>query len=140
MLETAGFMQARNQAKVAEMEGNLNAMQESARFTAEEADRKTALADAIASQRASAAGRGVSAFEGSPLAVIGETVRRSNVESERARFSSLADRAAGIYRARSRSENLKARSLLNFAKSIEQKAQGFPTKGTTSQQASAVLF
>lgn len=140
MLEVAGFMQARNQAKTIEAEGKLNALQEDVRITAEEADRKTLLADALASQAASAAGRGISAFEGSPLTVMAETSRRSQVEGERNRFSSEVAKQAGLYRARTASNQIKSQSLLQLGKDLESRASGFPTKGTTKEKVGAVLF
>lgn len=118
MLESLAYSQARNQAKTIRAEENLNARQEDARITAEEADRKTMLADALASQAASAAGRGVSAFEGSPLTVMAETSRRSDAEGERNRFSSKTSKQAGLYKARSKAGQVKSKARLSLIKGV----------------------
>lgn len=75
-------------ADKAEREGKLNEQQQNLAATQREADRKGRLAKAMASSVASAGARGISAFEGSPLSIINEDIRRESVATERDRFSS----------------------------------------------------
>ena len=127
MLDIAAYKQAQNQASIVKQEGQLAAAQEDVAITAMEADRKMALADALASQRASAAGRGVSAFEGSPITVIDETARRSEIEGERNRFSSKIAKQAALYKSRSQASGIKSRAKLQLAKGLQSRAAGMST-------------
>lgn len=75
-------MQARSAGKIAEMEAKTEAKQIETAAAAREADRKEDLARALASQAAGAGASGI-AFEGSPLSVLEEDIRREKVAGER---------------------------------------------------------
>ncbi len=77
------FAQSRNAATAARQEGEFAAKQENLAAVQREADRKERLARAMASQTASAGSRGVAVFEGSPLSVLQEDVRREEEATER---------------------------------------------------------
>lgn len=77
------FQATRNMGKVQELEAKTAAKSEEVAAVQREADRKSALADAMASQIASAGARGVSAFEGSPLSIMQEDIRREQTATER---------------------------------------------------------
>jgi hypothetical protein len=100
-LLTAGlqFQQRTTAAKAAEGEAKVAAQQEELGAIQREADRKGRLASALASQTASAGARGVAAFEGSPLSVLEEDIRREGVATERdifqTRLAVLTGRARG---------------------------------------------
>lgn len=100
-LFTAGlqFQQRKTAAKAAEGEAKVAAQQEELGAIQRETDRKSRLATALASQTASAGARGVAAFEGSPLAVLEEDIRREEVATERdifqTRLAALTTRARG---------------------------------------------
>lgn len=69
-------------------EADIQAKSEEVGAIQREADRKADLARAMASQTASAGARGIAAFEGSPLAVLQEDIRREEVATERDLFNS----------------------------------------------------
>ncbi len=128
------FASSHNQAKVAESEGRMANYQEDANFAraeaqyaSEEANRKTALADAIASQSAAAAGRGVSSFSRSPLAAMRENSRRSSIESQRAkeqlafeRYGSDTAKRASSYTSKQKASAIKTRGTMSLLKKAEQ--------------------
>lgn len=64
-----------------------------------EKDRKARLSSALASQVAESGAKGIAAFEGSPLTILEEDIRREEEATERdifqSRFSSLTKRARG---------------------------------------------
>jgi len=86
-----------------------------------EADRKGRLVEAIASQRAKGGASGISIFEGSPLAVINEDIRREQVATERDQFQTklgiLTQLARGRIAARS-ARGLASTGLLTDAANI----------------------
>ena len=87
------FGEGRTAANQAQAEGKIAAQQEELGATQREADRKERLADALASQTASAGARGVVAFEGSPLTILQEDIRKEEVATQRDVFQS---RLAGM--------------------------------------------
>ena len=100
ILALAEFSQQRAAGDIAREESKVAILQEEVALTARERDRKSKLADALASQNASAGARGVAAFEGSPLTILKEDVRREDVASKRdvlqSQISQLTTKARGI--------------------------------------------
>ena len=96
LLQFAGGVSAGRIAK-AESETQAKAIELGA--VQREADRKSDLARAMASQIASAGSRGISAFEGSPLAILEADIKAEQEATERDRFStqlaSLTERTRG---------------------------------------------
>ncbi len=155
----AELYSANQQASTIESEARIENYQEDANFAhaetqyaAEEANRKLTLADALESQAdamgsqiAGAAGRGVSAFAGSPLAAMRETTRksgmmvdRSNEESKAAkrqlsfeRYGSKTAKDATTYKAKQKSRGIKSKARMNFLKSGFDAAKGMKTTKTT---------
>jgi hypothetical protein len=82
VLAIAGASQQYSAGKIAEMEAKVEAKQIETAAASREADRKEQLASALASQNAAAGGAGIS-FEGSPLAVLEEDVRLSEIDKSR---------------------------------------------------------
>lgn len=76
----------RAQGDIARGESEVAAKAEEAAGVSREADRKERLAEALASQNAGAGASGIAAFEGSPLSVMNEDVRRESVATERDEF------------------------------------------------------
>lgn len=89
----AKFGAQKDAARAAEKQGKVEAQQEEIMATQREADRKERLAEAMASQTASAGSRGVFAFEGSPLSVLQEDMRKEEVATDRDAFNA---RVAGL--------------------------------------------
>lgn len=85
--------------KIAGLEAETQAKQEEVAVIQREADRKSRLADALASQIASAGAKGIAAFEGSPLTIMMEDSRREKVATGRDKLMSdiaqLSLRAGG---------------------------------------------
>lgn len=75
-------------SKIAGGEANLQAQQIELGAKQREADRKERLSLALASQNAAAGAGGIAAFEGSPLTIMNEDIRRAEQETERDQFSS----------------------------------------------------
>lgn len=93
------FTQARSAGKIAQREAEIGAKSEELAAIAREGDRKERLAGALATQTAKAGAGGISAFEGSPLSVLQESIRAEETATERdvfqTRLSALTTRARG---------------------------------------------
>lgn len=117
------FGQQRGAADLSKLEGNIAAQQEELAATQREADRKERLATAMASQAASAGARGVFAFEGSPLTVLQEDVRReeqaTSTDQFNARLQAMTKRARG----RNQAGTIKAGANIGLATSLADVAQ-----------------
>lgn len=103
--------------KIAEIEAETDAAQMETATAAREADRKTDLARAIASQNSQAGASGI-ALSGSPLTIINEDISREQQASERDQLQSRLGVAATKSRgtqARQRGQNLATASLLKGA-------------------------
>ena len=98
------FSTRRAAGDIAKGEAEVAAKQEELAAVQREADRKGRLATALASQRAGAGARGISAFEGSPLTILTEDVRREETATQRdifqSRLSALTTRARGSLKRR----------------------------------------
>jgi len=106
--------QQRSAGKIAEMEGKVQARQIETAAAAREADRKADLARAAASQSAAAGAGGIS-FEGSPLSVLQEDIRREGEATERDQLSSSLEAMSAKSRgkvARARGRGLAVTTLL----------------------------
>lgn len=82
------FGQQKAQADIALGESKVQAEQEELAAKQRETDRKERLSIALASQNAQAGVGGIAAFEGSPLTVMKEDIRREKVATERDLFQS----------------------------------------------------
>ncbi len=93
------FSQQKAQADIAVGESKVQAEQEELSAKQRETDRKERLSIALASQNAQAGVGGIAAFEGSPLTVMQEDIRREKVATERDLFqsqlSSMTSRSRG---------------------------------------------
>lgn len=97
-LDVAKFGMQRAQGDIARVEAETQAKAEEAAGVAREADRKQRLAEALASQNAAAGAKGIAAFEGSPLTIMKEDMRREAKATERDIFQTRL--AAKTLRAR----------------------------------------
>lgn len=84
--DVASFGMQRAQGDIARGEAEVAAQAEEAAGVSRESDRKARLAEALAAQNAAAGAGGIAAFEGSPLSVMKEDVRRESVATERDAF------------------------------------------------------
>lgn len=85
--------------KIAKQEADIQASQEELGAIQREGDRKSRLADALATQSVTASAGGIAAFEGSPLAILQEDIKREKVGTERdifqARLKAITLRTRG---------------------------------------------
>jgi len=81
--DIASFQQQKASGKIAQGQAEVQAKAEEAAGVSRESDRKARLAEALASQNASAGAAGITAFEGSPLSVMKEDIRREGQATER---------------------------------------------------------
>jgi len=107
--------QQKAQADIALGESKVAAEQEDLGAKQREADRKERLAIALASQNAAAGAKGVAAFEGSPLTILKEDIRRESVATERDIFSSKLASLTARSRGKAQSKSLRSKSLLTAA-------------------------
>lgn len=85
--------------RTAAREAELSAQVQETAATQREADRKEALAKAMATANAQAGASGIAAFEGSPLTILQQSIENEQTATERDRFntriSALTTRARG---------------------------------------------
>lgn len=84
--DVASFGATRSQGKIAQLQAETQAKQEEAAGVAREKDRKSRLAEALASQNAGAGAKGIAAFEGSPLTIMQEDISREAEATQRDEF------------------------------------------------------
>lgn len=82
------FLQEREAGKIRQIESETAAKQEDLAATQRETERKQRLAEALASQNAQAGAGGIAAFEGSPLTILQEDIRKADVAGERGALES----------------------------------------------------
>lgn len=99
-------------SKIAGGEADLQAQQIELGAKQREADRKERLSLALASQNAAAGAGGIAAFEGSPLTIMNEDIRRAEQETERDAFSSQLEIMTAKNRARTAKRGLGFNSLI----------------------------
>lgn len=117
------YQQTRNAATAAKQEGEFAAKQENLAAVQREADRKERLANAMASQTASAGSRGVAVFEGSPLSVLQEDIRREEVATERDVFGAKLAASTAKIRASNLSKALKTQANIGLLTGISDMAK-----------------
>ena len=89
VLSAAGSAESQRTAgKISKIEGKLQARQSELGAIQREGDRKSRLADAMASQNASAGSRNIAAFEGSPLTILQADIAAEETATQRDVFSS----------------------------------------------------
>ena len=84
-LASFGIKEAQSKFELGQAE--IAAKEEELRLVQREADRKDRLASAMSAQNAMAGASGVAAFEGSPLAVLQDSIKREEEGSQRDEFS-----------------------------------------------------
>lgn len=93
-----GASQQVSAGQIAQLESNVKSKQIETAAASREADRKDALAEASASQAAAAGASGIQ-FEGSPLSILEEDIRKEEQASQRdifqTRITSQAEQARG---------------------------------------------
>ena len=107
--------------KIAAKEGKLQARQTELGAISREADRKSALADMLASQNASAGARGIAAFEGSPLTILQADIEREEQATQRDKFSTELE----AFTQRSRGKQAKSASKSQMAIGLLQAGTSF---------------
>jgi hypothetical protein len=96
----AGAQQSRTAGKIATRESKVKSKQIELESVQRESDRKERLADALASQIASSGSRNISSFEGSPLTILNEDIRREKQASGRQIFASNLESFTTLQRSR----------------------------------------
>lgn len=121
-MDVASFGLTRAQGKIARGEAEVAAKAEEAAGVSREADRKERLAEALASQNAAAGAGGIAAFEGSPLSVMKEDIRRESKATGRDVFQTKL--RAMTLRAQGKIAERQAKTAANIGliTSIEDKA------------------
>jgi hypothetical protein len=117
-----GASQQRSAGKIAEMEGKVRARQIETAAAAREADRKSDLARAAASQSAAVGASGVS-FEGSPLSVLQEDIRRADEAGSRDAMSSQLEAMTAKARGKVASKQATGLAATSLLKSVSDAVQ-----------------
>ena len=84
--EVASFGMQRAQGDIIRGEANVQAKSEELAGKQREVDRKDRLAEALASQNASAGAGGIAAFEGSPLTIMNQDIQAEETATQRDKF------------------------------------------------------
>ena len=118
------------QGNAVQREAETAALAEEAAGVTREADRKAKLAQALASQNAAAGAAGIAAFEGSPLSIMQEDVKRAGEATQRDVFQTKL--AARTLRARGRiaRKQIRTGGMLQFASAVEDRMGKAATGGT----------
>ena len=122
------YSQTRNAAAAAKNEAEFAATQEKLAATQREADRKDKLAEAMASQTASAGARGVIAYEGSPLTILQEDIRREEVATDRDVFGSKLAASTALVRGKNQASSLKTGATFGLISDFGKVASLVPVK------------
>lgn len=121
-LAALSFSQQRAAGDIAREESKVEASQIETAAAAREADRKSDLARAVASQSAGTGASGIT-FEGSPLSVLQEDIRREEEATGRDKFQARLGAQAAKTRgkvAKSQARGLAVTSLLKTAADVVQ--------------------
>ena len=110
----ASFKQSQRQGDALRREAETAAKQEELAATQREADRKAKLGEAMASQNAAAGAKNIKAFEGSPLTILQEDIRREEVATERDKFGSQLSNLSGRIRARTQAGSVKSQAAISL--------------------------
>jgi hypothetical protein len=106
--------QARTAGRILEREAELEGEQAELGAIQREADRKERLAEALASQNAEAGAKGIRAFEGSPLTILEQDIRKEKTATERDRFLSTLGSLSGRFRAKTGASSLKQQAGISL--------------------------
>lgn len=104
--------QANQAATIQKRESELSAKSMKLAGTQREADRKERLAMALASQNAAAGASGIAGFEGSPLTIMEEDIRRGETAGERDAFNTRLGALTTKARGASQASATRTRGLL----------------------------
>ncbi len=129
ILDIAQFKQKRAEGKIARGEAEVAAKQEELAAVQREGDRKNRLAEALASQNASAGARGVAAFEGSPLTILQEDIRKEQKATERDVFQTKLSAMTTRARGRLAERQAKTEANIGLLRAIEGKATAAASGG-----------
>lgn len=108
----------RSQRKIEQEGAEIASQQQELQVKQREADRKDRLASSLATQIASSAASGVSAFEGSPLRVLEDSIEREELATKRDVFGTELGVMAIRSTARARANMQRIQSGLNLANSL----------------------
>lgn len=122
LADIGSFNLQRDIGKIQRGEAEVAAKSEEAAGVQREADRKAQLAEALASQNAAAGTAGIAAFEGSPLSVMQEDVRRESVATERDVFQTKLKSLTLRSRGKIAERTAKAGATLGLISNIEARA------------------
>lgn len=117
------FQLKKDIGKIQRGEAEVAAKSEEAAGVQREADRKSQLAEALASQNAAAGAGGIAAFEGSPLSVMQEDVRRESVATERDVFQTKLKALTLRSRGKIAEKTSKAGATLGLITDIETRVE-----------------
>ncbi len=127
------FALQRTAAEGVKGEATLGAKAEELAATSREADRKSSLATALASQIAESGAKGVSAFEGSPLTIIEADIKAEAGATQRdifqTRVAALTKRERGKIQSRQIKTGANIGLLSDIQKTSEQAAKAFAGGG-----------
>lgn len=115
--------------KIQRMEAGVAAKQEELASISRERDRKSRLADALASQNAAAGAKGIAAFEGSPLTILNEDIRREGVATERDLFLSQMAQFTTLARGRIAAKQGRTAGNIGLLRDIGKVAEKVITAG-----------
>ena len=118
-----------SQGKIAQMEAETQAKAEEAAGIQREADRKSRLAEALASQNAAAGAKGIAAFEGSPLSVMQEDMRQEAESTSRDDFQTQMRARTLRARGSIARDQAKAAAKIGLLSGIESTAVQIGTMG-----------
>lgn len=112
--------QQKAQADIALGESNIQAEQQELGAKQREADRKERLSIALASQNALAGAGGIAAFEGSPLTIMKEDVRREKQATARDVFSTKLETMTTRTRGKVAKQSARGKSLIAGGQAVTQ--------------------
>ena len=124
MSEILSFGATRAAGKIAQLESETAAKQEDLAATQREVDRKQRLAEALASQNAKAGAGGIAAFEGSPLTILQEDIRKADVAGERAALESRLKITSTLARGKIARKQANLQATIGLLKAAEKAASG----------------
>lgn len=118
-------------------EAKIQAAQSKLGATQREADRKSRLADALASQNATSGARSIAAFEGSPLTILQADIEREEVATERDKFSSELEQFTGLARGSSAKRQARTSANIGLLQAGTSFAQASVTRTSATEAAAA---
>ena len=121
ILDAVQFKQERAAGDIARGESEVSAKAEEAAGVQREADRKSRLAEALASQNAQAGVGGIAAFEGSPLSVMQEDIRREGEATQRDKFQTQISAMTLRIRGKIAQRQAKTGATIGLLTSVEER-------------------